>query len=61
LRKMIKKRAESYVREQHEGIVTPEHLDILIKRRFGSEGPPGKPDTGKIMGLTDKKASGAQT
>ena len=39
----------------------PEHLDILIKRRFGSKGPPGKPDTGKITGLADKRASGAQT
>jgi radical SAM protein with 4Fe4S-binding SPASM domain len=61
LRKMIKKRAESYVREQHECMVTPEHLDFLIKRRFGSEGPPGKPDTGKITGLAGKKASGTQT
>jgi hypothetical protein len=42
LRKMIKKRAESYVREQHEFMVTPEHLDILIKRRFGPKGPPGQ-------------------
>jgi hypothetical protein len=58
---MIKKRAESYVREQHVCMVTPEHLDILVKRRFGSAGPPGKPDTGKITGLADKKISGAQT
>jgi radical SAM protein with 4Fe4S-binding SPASM domain len=60
LRKMIKKRAEGYVREQHECLVTPEHLDILVKRRFGKAGPPGKPDTEKIIELAEQKASGVQ-
>jgi len=40
LRKMVKKRAESYVREQHESMVTPEHLSTLARRRFGAAGPP---------------------
>ena len=53
LRRMIKKRAEAYVHEQHEQVVTPEHLDHLVKRRFGAAGPPGKPG-----GITAKKGSG---
>jgi len=37
---MVKKRAEAYVQECHEQIVTPEHLSTLAKRRFGADGPP---------------------
>jgi hypothetical protein len=39
LRKMVKKRAEEYVREQGEGAVTPEHMAALASRRFGSNMP----------------------
>jgi radical SAM protein with 4Fe4S-binding SPASM domain len=55
LRKMIKKRAEGYVQEKHEHVVTTEHLDYLVKRRFGAAGPPGRP---KFTGLAGKKGSG---
>lgn len=39
LRKIVKKRAEAYVAEQGESIVTPEHLAVLSARRFGSNPP----------------------
>ena len=62
LRKMIKKRAESYVRECHESIVTPEHLNTLVQRRFGSKGPPkGNVDIkhdAKVIKLQSHKRSG---
>lgn len=61
LRKMVKKRAESYVREQHERVVTPEHLDTLVKRRFGSAGPPGRPATATVTRLDGPKASGGRS
>ncbi len=61
LRKMVKKRAESYVREQHERVVTPEHLDILVRRRFGSAGPPGRPAPAKVTRLDGPKASGGHS
>ncbi|RKZ40563.1 MAG: heme biosynthesis protein [Gammaproteobacteria bacterium] len=35
LRKMVKKRAEAYVAELGESLVTPEHLAVLSARRFG--------------------------
>jgi len=45
LRKMVRKRAEAYVREQGETRVTTEHMQVLAKRRFGDGGPrrPGAP------------------
>lgn len=47
LRKMVKKRAESYVQEQGLHVVTEEHLATLAAKRFGSSGPPrpGKPES----------------
>lgn len=42
IRKMVKKRAETYVAELGEHIVTPEHLSTLSARRFGGK-PPQKP------------------
>ncbi len=42
LRKMVKKRAESYAREQGESTVTPEHMAVLAARRFGNEPPSGR-------------------
>jgi len=38
VRKMVKKRAEAYVAEQGETIVTSEHLGTLSARRFGANG-----------------------
>jgi radical SAM protein with 4Fe4S-binding SPASM domain len=35
LRKMVRKRAEAYVAERGEDVVTPEHLAVLSARRFG--------------------------
>ena len=40
LRKMVKKRAESYVSELGLHTVTEEHLATLSAKRFGSGGPP---------------------
>jgi radical SAM protein with 4Fe4S-binding SPASM domain len=50
LRKMVKKRAESYVQELGMHVVTEEHLATLSARRFGSDGPPrpGK-QSGNVM------------
>jgi radical SAM protein with 4Fe4S-binding SPASM domain len=39
LRKLVKKRAEAYVAELGEELVTPAHLSTLSARRFGSGGP----------------------
>ena len=39
IRKMIKKRAETYVAEQGEFEVTTEHLSTLSARRFGGKNP----------------------
>lgn len=60
LRKMVKKRAECYVREQHEHIVTPEHLAALAQRRFGSKGPPGAEANPKVTLLRPDKHSGTK-
>ncbi len=42
IRKMVKKRAETYVAEQGETEVTTEHLATLSARRFGGK-PPQRP------------------
>jgi len=42
VRKLVKKRAETYVQELGESEVTGEHLSILSARRFGGS-PPSKP------------------
>ena len=39
IRKMVKKRAETYVAEQGEFEVTAEHLSTLSARRFGGKNP----------------------
>ena len=39
VRKLVKKRAEAYVAELGEELVTPAHLSTLSARRFGSGGP----------------------
>ena len=44
IRKMVKKRAETYVAEQGETVVTPEHLSTLSARRFGGKMPFKKPE-----------------
>ncbi|MFA7238559.1 MAG: radical SAM protein [Sulfuricellaceae bacterium] len=43
LRKMVKKRAESYVHDLGLHVVTEEHLATLSAKRFGNGGPP-RPD-----------------
>ncbi len=45
LRRLVKKRAEAYVAELGEQVVTPEHLSVLVARRFGANVPtrPGFP------------------
>ena len=43
IRKMVKKRAETYVLEQGEKIVTTEHLATLSAKRFGGGAPFKKP------------------
>ncbi len=40
LRKMVRKRAEDYLREVGETVVTVEHMATLAARRFGDDGPP---------------------
>jgi len=44
IRKMVKKRAETYVAEQGETEVTAEHLSALSARRFGGKMPFKKPE-----------------
>ena len=39
LRRLVKKRAEAYVFELGENVVTPEHLSILAAKRFGDSRP----------------------
>jgi radical SAM protein with 4Fe4S-binding SPASM domain len=45
LRKMVRKRAESHVRELGESIITVEHMQTLAARRFGDNFPGQRPDT----------------
>lgn len=40
VRRMVRRRAEDYVREQGRFEVTEDDLTILAKRRFGDSGPP---------------------
>lgn len=41
LRRMVKKRADGYVRERGDHEVTVQHLTSLTEKRFGKDGPPG--------------------
>lgn len=43
IRKMVRKKAEAYVKERGETVVTVGHLDQLTARRFGSGKPPAAP------------------
>ena len=43
VRRLVKKRAEAYVSELGETLVTPEHLSTLSAKRFGGKGP-AKPE-----------------
>jgi len=45
IRKMVKKRAETYVAEQGETVVTLEHLSTLSARRFGGKMPFKRPNS----------------
>lgn len=44
LRKMVRKRAESYVQELGESLVTPAHMSTLAAKRFGDNFPGKRPD-----------------
>ena len=44
LRKMVRKRAESYVRELGESIITTEHMATLASKRFGGKHPGMRPE-----------------
>ncbi len=59
LRKMVKKRAETYVQELGVHVVTEEHLATLSARRFGSDGPPrpGK----QTEGITENELPAEQS
>ncbi|MFQ5437211.1 MAG: radical SAM protein [Paracoccaceae bacterium] len=43
VRRMVRKRAEEFVRAQGRAIVTAEDLEHLARERFGADGPPGMP------------------
>lgn len=40
VRRMVRRRAEDYVRAEGRSVVTGEDLEILARRRFGDAGPP---------------------
>ncbi len=44
-RRMVRRRAEDYVRGQGREVVRPEDMEALARRRFGAAGPPalGRP------------------
>ncbi|MEJ1298194.1 MAG: radical SAM protein [Candidatus Sedimenticola sp. (ex Thyasira tokunagai)] len=44
LRKMVRKRAESHVRELGESIITTDHMSTLAAKRFGDKFPGKRPD-----------------
>lgn len=48
LRKMVRRRAEDFAREQGAAEVTAAHLSTMAKRRFGEGGPPMKPDLSRF-------------
>jgi len=52
VRKLVKKRAEAYVAELGEELVTPDHLSTLSARRFGSAGfaRPARPPSSRRTG-----------
>jgi len=43
VRRMVRRRAEEFVRAQGRSVVTADDLSVLAKRRFGDEGPPRMP------------------
>jgi radical SAM protein with 4Fe4S-binding SPASM domain len=40
VRRFVRQRAEDHVRKLGEDLVTAEHLQTLVRRRFGAKGPP---------------------
>lgn len=61
LRKMVRKRAEAYVKECHQLMVTPEHLKALARRRFGAAGPPVQGVSTYTTLLRSHKRPGAES
>lgn len=56
LRKMVRKRAESYVSEQGESVVTTEHMSTLAARRFGDKFPGQRPES-NAQGETESEVT----
>ena len=46
LRKMVRKRAEAYVQELGDSLITTEHMSTLAAKRFGDNFPGKRPDAG---------------
>ncbi|MHA1108517.1 MAG: SPASM domain-containing protein, partial [Alphaproteobacteria bacterium] len=60
IRRFVRQRAESHVRELGEAMVTARHLNELAKRRFGDAGPPGMVRPAGIKGGDDTLPGGGQ-
>ncbi len=48
VRRLVKQRAEAFVMELGENLVTVQHLSTLSARRFGEKGPPWR-NAGAVM------------
>jgi len=55
LRKMVRKRAEDFVRKQGEATVTPEHMSALASQRFGDRFPGNRP--ARVDNKTDEEST----
>jgi len=49
VRRFVRQRAEAYVREKGWDTVTAQHLEILVRRRFGGAGPPATMMGGTLL------------
>jgi radical SAM protein with 4Fe4S-binding SPASM domain len=58
LRKMVRKRAEAYVQELGESLITPEHMSSLAAKRFGDKFPGKRPDNIPDASATEISSSG---
>ena len=56
LRKMVRKRAESHVRELGERIVTTDHMATLASNRFGGSHPGMRPENAPAPATTEEPA-----
>ncbi|MEN8177652.1 MAG: radical SAM protein [Pseudomonadota bacterium] len=58
LRKMVRKRAETYVEELGESLITPEHMSSLAAKRFGDKFPGKRPDHSSGTVQSETSSSG---